>query len=92
MGNINKNKIYLELIKIKNMPIRWNIPSRQDREIIYNIFPIYTIDTKNINTDSWKLIWKEIGDLVKIENEVANSFKEQISDIIVVNQKNKISK
>ena len=89
---INKNKIYLELIKIKNMPIRWNIPSRQDREIIYNIFPIYTIDTKNINTDSWKLIWKEIGDLVKIENEVANSFKDQISDIIVGNQKNKISK
>lgn len=89
---INKNKIYLELTKMKNTPIKWNIPSRADREIIYNIFPVYTIDTKNIGVESWNLIWKEIGDLIKIENEVAENFQEQISEIIKDGQDNKMAR
>ncbi len=89
---ITKDKIYLELIKTKNLPIRWNIPLREDREIIYNIFPIYIIDTKNINSESWKFIWKQIGDLIKIENEVSKDFQNQITHIIKEGQDNKIAK
>lgn len=89
---IDKDKIELQLTKIKNQPIKWNIEPRANREIIYNIFPIYTIDAKNINVESWNLIWKEIGDLIKIENSVATNFQQQIVEILQESQDKKIAK
>ena len=89
---IDKDKIELQLTKIKNQPIKWNIEPRANREIIYNIFPIYTIDAKNINVESWNLIWKEIGDLIKIENSVATNFQQQIVEILEESQDKKIAK
>lgn len=89
---IDKDKIELQLTKIKNQPIKWNIEPRANREIIYNIFPIYTIDAKNINVESWNLIWKEIGDLIKIENSVATNFQQQIVEILEESQDKKMAK
>ncbi len=89
---IDKDKIELQLTKIKNQPIKWNIEPRANREIIYNIFPIYTIDAKNINVESWNLIWKEIGDLIKIENSVATNFQQQIVEILEESQDKKIAR
>lgn len=82
----------MQLTKIKNQPIKWNIEPRANREIIYNIFPIYTIDAKNINVESWNLIWKEIGDLIKIENSVATNFQQQIVEILEESQDKKIAR
>lgn len=89
---INKNKLYLELIKTKNKPIQWNIPLREDREIIYHIFPIYAIDTKHIQAESWQYIWREIGDLIKIENKTIKEYQQLIVDIFEQEQDKKMVK
>lgn len=88
---IHKDKITLELTKTKKQSIKWNIESRADREIIYNIFPIYNIDAKNISVESWDLLWKEIGDLIKIENSVATDFQQKIVKILEESQDKKIA-
>ncbi len=88
---IHKDKITLELTKTKKQSIKWNIESRADREIIYNIFPIYNIDAKNISVESWDLLWKEIGDLIKIENSVATDFQQKIVKILEEGQDKKIA-
>lgn len=88
---IHKDKITLELTKTKKQSIKWNIESRADREIIYNIFPIYNIDAKNISVESWELLWKEIGDLIKIENSVATDFQQKIVKILEESQDKKIA-
>lgn len=88
---IHKDKITLKLTKTKKQSIKWNIESRADREIIYNIFPIYNIDAKNISVESWELLWKEIGDLIKIENSVATDFQQKIVKILEESQDKKIA-
>lgn len=72
------NKIYLELTKIKNMPIRWNIENYSDREIIYNNFPLYFIEARNINSKSWDSIWADIGDFLKLEKTTEEELQTQL--------------
>lgn len=78
------NKIYVELIKIKEMPIKWNIKSYSDREILYNIFPFYYVETRDINFKSWERIWEDIGDYLKLEKtneiELQKKLLENIDD------------
>lgn len=74
------NKIYLELIKIKGLPIKWNLENYKDREIIYNCFPLYYVEAKSINFKTWNFIWEDIGDLLKLERNIEERVKEQLLD------------
>ena len=77
----SQGKIYLELTKIKNMPIKWNIKSYYDREIIYYSFPFYFIEARNINSKSWEYIWKDIGDFLKLERTLEEELEQQLESM-----------
>lgn len=87
---IDKNhEITVELVKIKSHPIKWNI-DRNLRSIIFNIFPMYFIETKNITSESWNLIWMQIGDLLKLENTLEDKFKDNLAEFINNEENQKI--
>ena len=65
------DELYVELIKIKDSPIKWNIQSLENRQILYNIFPFYFINVRDLNLTEWDDLWLKIGDLVKVEDETA---------------------
>lgn len=78
----NKKSLYVELIKIRNQPIRWNIKDRKSREIIYNLFPIYFIDARNVNLTDWSKLWGYVGDLIKLQNNENNNIREDFLQTI----------
>ncbi len=84
-----KDELYVELTKIKDMPISWNIKSLEDRQIIYNIFPFYFIKVRELNLTNWEDLWLKIGDLVKIEAETIEEIKTNIFNIINNDAENK---
>ena len=84
-----KDELYLELIKIKDMPISWNIKSLENRQIIYNIFPFYFVNVRDINLIQWDDLWLKIGDLVKVEDKTIEEIKNNIFNIIDNDTENK---
>ena len=65
----------LHLQKIKNKPVRWN-QNRKYRQNIFNLFPLYVVDAREVNLTDWGQLWDIIGDLMKVyqgkEAEIAN--------------------
>lgn len=84
-----KDELYVELIKMKDQPIKWNIQSIENRQILYNIFPFYFINVRDINLIKWDDLWLKIGDLVKVEEEIASDIRENIFNIIDNDLENK---
>ena len=69
----------LELKQIKNKTIQWNY-DYQDRLIIKSLFPLFVIDTRNIDILHWEYIWDIIGDFNKLSNHENNKIsKETVS-------------
>lgn len=59
----------------------WNIPF-DFRLLIKNIFPIYSINSRNINLTNWENIWEFIGDLNKVKgNEISEQIAEAFIDV-----------
>ncbi len=85
------NKIYLQLIKIKNMPIKWNIESYSDREIIYNSFPIYFVQARDINSKSWDYIWENIGDFLKLDKATEEELQSNLLENMQNEENSRIS-
>lgn len=61
------NKITADLIKVtliqnKNGSIKWN-QKIEVRKIIKKIFPLYVINTRNLDLLTWNQVWNTIGDL-----------------------------
>lgn len=83
------DEITITLSKIKGKEIRWS-HSLNDRKLIYNLFPLYIVDSRSIDLTDWSNLWQQIGDLVKIENHLNGELKENI-DKIVNNDKYKLS-
>lgn len=84
-----RDELYVEMVKIKDLPIKWNIQSIENRQIIYNIFPFYFVNVRDLNLTEWDDIWLKIGDLVKVEDEIASEIRKSIFDIIDNDTKNK---
>jgi len=77
-----KDELYVELKKIKEIPIKWNIQSVEKRQMIYNIFPFYFADVRDLNLVKWDDLWLKIGDLVKVEEETSENIRKNILNII----------
>ena len=71
--------IKLEMRQIKQKTIKWNY-NYKDRTFLAGLFPLFYIDTRTINLNSWLEIWDVIGDLSKIAHaeriELHNKLKE----------------
>ncbi len=70
------------LIAVKNRVIAWN-KSFSERKLIYNLFPIYIIDTRKINLVDWENLWLQIGDLGKLDEKTGKEFREKIKETLV---------
>jgi len=84
----SSDELYVELVKIKDLPIRWNIKSLEDRQILYNIFQFYFVNVRELNLTQWDDLWLKIGDLVKVEENIASKIRENIFNIIDNDTKN----
>ena len=80
----NKNKlIRVELTQIKNHKIKWNY-KYAERSIIKGLFPVFYINTRNLDIEQWGHVWDAIGELCKVSNmertRIANDIRSTVSD------------
>lgn len=71
----------LSLQKMKDKPSRWN-KSRQYRLNINNLFPLYTVDARQVNLSDWSALWQKIGDLFKTQADLEQRLKEQVQALL----------
>lgn len=69
------------LVKIKNKEIKWNLKP-EERKILCSLFPIYFIDSRQIDLFDWSSLWLSIGDLIKLNNESCEDIKVTINKYI----------
>lgn len=80
---IQKNgKIVLTLTQIKNGNTYWNY-DRDTRKVIYNLYPLYQLDGREINLTDWEELWENIGDFIKQERKISKIQGKQIQEIIL---------
>lgn len=75
------DEIEVTMIAIKDRDIIWN-KNYQQRQLLYYLYPIYTIDTRKINLSEWNKLWNQIGNLGKLEKNAEIKFKEEINNNI----------
>lgn len=76
-----KDELVLELIQYKDNRIEWNY-SYEIRKIIKYLFPIYFIDTRNLNVLDWDIVWDIIGDLGQSRSEVEDGLIESLNKVL----------
>ena len=75
-------KLCVELSQIKGNPIRWNY-SYEDRLIFKSLFPIFYIDTRNLDVTEWGYLWDVLGELGKVSNAERKTIETKINDILL---------
>ncbi|MEY8338019.1 retron Eco8 family effector endonuclease [Lachnospiraceae bacterium 62-35] len=76
-----QDEVTVRMVKIKDKPVRWSHDIHV-RKLIFGLFPLYFVDTRKIDLVNWDVLWKHIGDLLKLENEVGQNLKDTIHDAI----------
>ena len=75
-------KLCVELSQIKGRPIRWNY-SYEDRLIFKSLFPIFYMDTRNLDVTEWGYLWGVLGELGKVSNAERKTIETKINDILL---------
>ena len=75
-------KLCVELSQIKGNSIRWNC-TYEDRLIFKSLFPIFYIDTRNLDVTKWGYIWDILGELAKVSNMERKIISTEIRDILL---------
>lgn len=74
--------ISVSMSQIKGRHIKWNY-SYEDRFIFKSLFPIFYIDTRNLDVNEWEYIWDILGDLGKVSNNERKIIESKIRDILI---------
>lgn len=75
-------KIHVELSQIKGHAIQWNC-SYEDRLIFKSLFPMFYVDTRNLDVTEWGYIWDALGELAKVSNSERKTIQENLSEILL---------
>lgn len=75
-------KVCVELVQIKGRAIRWNY-SYEERFIFKSLFPVFYIDTRNLDVTEWEHIWDILGDLAKVSNSERKNIAEKINEVLL---------
>lgn len=75
------DELVLELVQYKDNRIEWNYPYHI-RKVIKYLFPIYFIDTRNLNVLDWDIVWDIIGDLGQSRSEVEDGLIESLNQVL----------
>lgn len=85
-----RNIISLELSQIRGKGIKWNY-QYEIRQIIKNLFPLFYIDSRNLDVMEWEHIWDMFEELGKVSNDERKRLEDEIR-CILINDKNEIAK
>lgn len=77
IGISSEDIVTVEMVKIRDMPMRWSHDA-DTRKLIAGLFPVYFVDARQINLVNWDILWKHIGDLMKLENMVGKELREKL--------------
>lgn len=75
-------RVYVELSQIKGKTIQWNC-SYEERMIIKSLFPIFYIDTRNLDVTEWNYVWSILGELAKVSNADRKKLETKIGNILL---------
>ena len=90
MAKCEGSRLTVTLIKIKDKKNQWINTSMSDRKMIYNLFPLYVVDSRNINLTNWDDLWQQIGDLVKVERNLQKELINDLKKVILDDEKYKL--
>lgn len=75
-------KICVELSQIKGQAIHWKC-SYEDRLIFKSLFPIFHVDTRNLDVTEWGYVWDVLGELAKVSNSERKTIENNLSNILL---------
>ena len=78
----SNKKLRVELSQIKGRSIHWNC-TYEERLIFKSLFPIFYIDTRNLDVTQWGYIWDILGELAKVSNAERKNISAKISNILL---------
>lgn len=71
----------VQLIQIKGKGIKWNY-TYEDRLIFKSLFPLFFIDTRNLDVERWDYAWNVLGELGKVSNSERKEIERKISVLL----------
>lgn len=77
--------ITVQLSQTKYRSIKWNIKYKY-RFIIKSIFPLFYINTRDLDIKRWSMLWETIGELSNVSNEKRNDFKLEYDNLFTKNK------
>ena len=89
-GEEESNIISLEMSQIKGKGIKWNY-KYETRQMIKSLFPLFYIDSRNLDVTEWEYVWDMFEELGKVSNGERKRLEDEIR-CILINDKNEISK
>jgi len=83
MASKTKTKLLpIELTQIKGGSVTWN-RTYEERLIIKSLFPVFHVDTRNLDITQWGYIWDVLGELGKVSNEERRLIEANIKSILL---------
>ena len=76
-----EKKFTLQLSQIKGRGIMWS-ETYEKRIIIKSLFPLFYIDTRNLDINEWSKVWNVLGELAKVSNAERELIQKQVRNII----------
>ena len=76
------NIFVLTLSQVKERPIRWN-HEYSDRSLINSLFPLFYLDTRELDIHSWEYLWDVIGEVGKVSNSERTSLESALNGVIL---------
>ena len=74
-------KIKVELSQIKGKSIQWNY-GYPKRFVFKSLFPVFFINTRNLDVTEWERIWDALGELGKISNQGRKKVEKDLKDLL----------
>ena len=81
----SKGNIFLvELTQIKGKGVMWNC-SYEERNIIKSLYPLFSVDTRNLDITQWSYIWDILAEIGKVSNHERTAMEQSINELIEKN-------
>ena len=71
----------VQLTQLKGKGIKWNY-AYSDRLIFKSLFPLFFIDTRNLDVEKWDYVWNVLGELAKVSNAERKEIEKKISSLV----------
>ncbi len=81
-----RHLLRVEMQQIKGRGIHWNF-GYDERAVIKSLFPLYAVDTRNLDLDSWNYVWNILAEISKVSNDERKVLAQDIRNILLADKK-----